>query len=157
MYLSPSIPPDPQRPQNEINLIPFSKKFTVCKKPSSDLPMFWKLQGKRIRELLLFYLFSLLNESTVPQGVFGTFFKNLTSSSDVSNSSLTHFPSFLSAFSKSVPYCWNLPGSFKETTFEGSKTSCFCDRVLLRFTESIFQLLYIIYILPSPIFQKWLV
>lgn len=78
-------------------------------------------------------------------------------SSDVSNSSLTHFSSFLFTCSKWIPYCLNSPGSFKETTFEASKTICFFDRVSLRITESIFQLLYITYSLLSPIFEKWLV
>lgn len=59
--------------------------------------------------------------------MFGTFVKNLTPSSDVSSSSLTHFLSSLFAISKLVPYCWNSPGALKETTFEASKTSCFCE------------------------------
>lgn len=80
---------------------------------------------KKIRQLLLFYWFSLLNESTVLQEMFGTFFKTPTPSSALSKSSLTHFSSFLFAFLKSVPYCWNSPGSFKGTWFEASKTSCF--------------------------------
>lgn len=73
--------PCPQSPQNEINNIFLLKKKqnTVCKKPSSDLPTFRKHhREKRIAELLLFYLFSLLNESTVLWEMSGTFFKNLT-------------------------------------------------------------------------------
>lgn len=108
--------------------------------------MFWKLHREKQLELLLFIYLVFLNESTVLWELFGTSFKNLTPSSDVSNSSLTHCSSCLFAFSKSVPYCWNSAVSFKETRFEASKTSCFCDRALLRITESVFQMLYSIYV-----------
>lgn len=107
--------------------------------------MFWKLHREKQLELLLFIYLVFLNESAALRELFGTSFKNLTPSSDVSNSSLTHSSSCLFAFSKSVPYCWNSAVSFKETRFEASKTSCFCDRALLRITESVFQMLYSIY------------
>lgn len=57
---------------------------------------------------------------------------------------------FFLPFWKSVPYCCNSPVSFKATT------GCFLDRVLVRITGSVFQMLYIIYMLLSAAFQKWL-